>query len=262
MRNNYKFCSIEVRGHILIVTINRPETKNALHIPASLELEEVFDIFFADPNLWVAILTGCGDNSFSAGNDLKYQATVKNQEQPQNGFGGITARFGMTKPIIAAVNGYALGGGFEIALACDLIIASDNATFALPEPKVGLAATAGGLLRLPRQIPLKKAMDIILTGRRVSAEEGFSLGFVNRVVPKGKALLFSIEVAEEIIECSPMSLSASKDIVEKGLNSPSVKDFFAEQKNLSTTKALYASEDRREGESAFLEKRKPVWKGH
>src|SRR5690606_8014251 len=140
---------------------------------------------------------------------------------PDSGFGGITGRVSLNKPLIAAVNGIAMGGGFEIALACDLIIASETAVFALPEPRVGLAATAGGLLRLPRQIPLKQAMGIILTGRRVDAHEAFRLGFVNEVVPNGQALQHALDWSAKLLEGSPMAIRAAKELVHKGLDAES-----------------------------------------
>ena len=141
---------VERDGPITTVTLNRPEVMNALHSPAHFELGEVFDAFAADPEQWVAIVTGAGERAFSAGNDLKHQAGGGKMGSPPSGFAGLTTRFDLTKPLIAAVNGVAMGGGFEIALACDIIIASENAVFALPEPRVGLAALAGGLHRLPR----------------------------------------------------------------------------------------------------------------
>ena len=157
---------------------------NALHPAANRELAAAFDEFAADPELWVAIITGAGDRAFSAGNDLKHQAMGGDMSgQPATGFAGLSARWDLDKPVIAAVNGVAMGGGFEIALACDLIIAAENALFALPEVRVGLAAMAGGLLRLPRTIGTKRAMGMILTGRRVPAREGLELGFVTDVVP-------------------------------------------------------------------------------
>ena len=182
-----KFSKVTRKGPITIVTLSRPEVYNALHIDAHFELNKVFDDFSADPEQWVAIVTGAGDKAFCAGNDLKWQAAGGKRGWDKGGFAGLTSRFDCDKPIIAAVNGVAMGGGFEIALACDLIIASENATFALPEPRVGLAALAGGVHRLPRQIGLKRAMGMILTARHVSAKEGLELGFVNEVVPAGRS---------------------------------------------------------------------------
>ncbi len=167
-----KFSKVERKGPITVVTLSRPEVYNALHTDAHFELQKVFDHFSADPEQWIAIVTGAGDKAFCAGNDLKWQAAGGKRGWDKGGFAGLTARFDCDKPVIAAVNGVAMGGGFEIALACDLIIASENATFALPEPRVGLAALAGGLHRLPRQIGLKRAMGMILTARHVSAKEG------------------------------------------------------------------------------------------
>src|SRR5215207_1404273 len=170
------YSTTERDGHLFIVTINRPEVMNALHPPASAELSTVCDEFAADTELWVAILTGAGDRSFSAGNDLKYTAANANQmTRPRGpmrgGFGGITSRFDLFKPTIAAVNGWAMGGGCEMALACDIVIAAENARFGLPEPRVGLFAGAGGVHRLPRQIPLKIAMGMMLTGKAIEAAE-------------------------------------------------------------------------------------------
>jgi enoyl-CoA hydratase/carnithine racemase len=179
----YEFIRVEREGPVTVFTLNRPEVMNALHSPAHFELHEAFDAFAADPDQWVGIVTGAGERAFSAGNDLKHQATGGEMKSPPSGFAGLTSRFDLTKPLIAAVNGVAMGGGFEIALACDIIIASEAATFALPEPRVGLAALAGGLHRLPRAIGTKRALGMILTGRRVSAQEGHDLGFVNEVTP-------------------------------------------------------------------------------
>jgi len=258
---NYSFCQVENRGRVCVITISRPEVMNSLHRPASLELEHAFDDFFNDSELWVAIITGAGEKAFCAGNDLKYQAAGNDTTLPVSGFGGLTGRFQTIKPVIAAVNGICMGGGFEIALACDLIVAAENAVFALPEPRVGLAAGAGGLLRLPRQIPLKQAMGMILTARRVGAQEGLSLGFVNEVAPIGSALNQALKLADVILEGSPMSIRASKQTVMQGLEADSLESAYKTQKSFSAVKALYESEDRVEGPKAFSEKRPPAWKG-
>ncbi|MDO7571808.1 MAG: enoyl-CoA hydratase-related protein, partial [Pseudomonadales bacterium] len=218
-----EFCRVEKEGRLTIVTIERPDVMNALHPPGNFELAEAFDDFAADPEQWVAIITGAGDRAFSAGNDLKYQASGGKMGGPKSGFAGLTARFDNSKPVIAAVNGLAMGGGFEIALACDLIIASENAIFALPEPRVGLAALAGGIHRLPREIGMKQAMGMLLTGRRVPAAEGQQLGFVNEVVPKGQALTAAKQWAAQILECAPISVRASKEAAMQGLAAESLE---------------------------------------
>lgn len=260
-----RYCSVTREGHLTIVTINRPESMNCLHPAANAELAEVFDAFDRDPSQWVAIITGAGDRAFCAGNDLKFTATAmargESIEPPLTGFAGLTARFGRTKPVIAAVNGVAMGGGFEIALACDLIVAADNAVFALPEPKVGLAALAGGLLRLPQQIPLKQAMGMILTGRRVGAQEGLSLGFVNQVTSPGGLMEEARRLAAEIMACSPMSIRASVEIVNKGLAEPTMADAYIRQNRYPAVAGLFRSDDVREGPLAFAQKRAPQWKG-
>lgn len=260
-----EFSKVEIDGHLMTVTINRPEVYNALHHIANAELAEVFDKFAADPELWVAIVTGAGDKAFSSGNDLKYHAEyrAKTGERPPmaaKGFGGLTARYDLDKPVIAAVNGVAMGGGFEIALACDILIASDQAKFALPEPRVGLAAAAGGMQRLSRQIPLKKAMGMFLTGRHVSAQEGYELGFVTAVVPHKDLMAEARRWANQILECSPMSVRATKQVVMRSLDVPGL-ELAAKNLNYPAFIAMAGSEDTVEGPKAFAEKRKPNWKG-
>ncbi len=255
-----QYCTTERDGKILTVTIDRPEVRNALHAEASSQLARVFDAFADDSELWVAILTGAGDRAFCAGNDLKATASGADLALgPSTGFGGLTSRFDNPKPIIAAVNGVAMGGGFEIALACDLIVAADSAVFALPEPRVGLAALAGGLHRLPRQIPLKQAMGIILTGRRVGAEEGLQLGFVNEMVPQAELMAAARRWADSILECAPLSVRASKQAAMEGLESANLTE--AMGRRYEHVGRLLKSEDLVEGPRAFAEKRPPRWKG-
>ena len=232
---------------------------NSLHPPANAELAEVFDDFASDPEQWVAIITGAGDRAFSAGNDLKYQATGGKMFSPASGFAGLTSRFDCSKPIIAAVNGIAMGGGFEIALACDLIIAAENAIFALPEPRVGLAALAGGIHRLPREIGMKQAMGMLLTGRRVPAAEGKALGFVNDVVPQGEALNAAKAWAGLILECAPLSVRGSKQAAMQGMAASSLETAIKGQYEQIQT--MYGSADFVEGPKAFAEKRPPNWSG-
>ena len=254
-----EFCKVERDGRILTVTMDRPKLLNALHPPANVELGHVFDEFAADPDLWVAIITGAG-RGFCAGNDLKFQAAGnRGPEVPVRGFGGLTSRYDNDKPVIAAVNGVAMGGGFEIALACDLIIASEDARFALPEPRVGLAALAGGMHRLPRQIGLKHAMGMMLTGRQVKAPEGRELGFVNEVVPAEELMSTARRWAEQICECAPLSIRASKDVVYRSLSTGSLEDSMAAK--YDSVIAMVKSEDFIEGPKAFAEKRPPDWKG-
>src|ERR1700760_2002454 len=254
---NHKYCIVQDEGRVRIVTLNRPEVLNALHADANDELAGVWDEFAARDDLWVGIITGTGDRAFSAGNDLKVQAAGRRRPNGPNGFAGITQRFNLDKPIIAAVNGWAMGGGFETALACDIIVAAENALFALPEPRVGLIAGGGGVHRLPRMIPRKKAMGMILTGRRVSAHEGFEFGFVTEVVPQGQALEAAKRWAAQILECSPKAVRASKQATYRGLHEASLEKamrtvYPAQQENLE-------SQDYVEGPKAFAEKRKPNW---
>ena len=256
---SYDFLTVEKAGRVTIVTINRPERHNALNAAAQVELDHAFNAFEADDEQWVAILTGAGPKAFCAGHDLMSPMPLSSTDLPPSGFGGITSRLELTKPVIAAVNGIAMGGGFEIALACDIIVAAKNASFALPEVKVGLAALGGGILRLPREIGLKRAMGLMLTGRRLTAAEGLSLGFVNEVV-ESDALAGAKRWAEEILACSPMSVRATKQTALQGLGEPLATALEA-QWAYPAVRRMLESEDAAEGPAAFAAKRAPEWKG-
>jgi enoyl-CoA hydratase/carnithine racemase len=260
---SYEFATYEKRGRIAYVTLNRPEVMNALHLEAHLELKEIWEDFRDDPGLWVAILTGAGERAFSAGNDLKVTAErtasggdVQGRARPP--FGRITRDFDCPKPMIAAVNGVAVGGGLELALACDVIVAAEHARFGLPEPRVGLIAGAGGIHRLARQVPFKLAMGLLLTGRLIGADEAYRIGLVNEIVPLAELMPAAERWAEEILECSPLSLRLTKESVFDGLQH-SVDE--ALDRDYDRRERLVASADYVEGPKAFSEKRKPQWTG-
>lgn len=258
LRERYEYCLVERRGHLLEVTINRPEARNSLHPPANDELAEVFDAFEADDDLWVAILTGAGDEAFCTGADLKYNASGKQVWVPRSGFAGLTSRR-RTKPVIAAVNGFAMGGGAETCLACDIVVAEEQAQFALSEVKVGVIAGAGGLVRLPRQVPRKLAMELLLTGRRFPAADAQRYGMVNRLVPRGEAMQSAREVAAEILQASPTSVRLSMRIMNDAEAWPCAVDAIR-HRDPSIIDELFTSEDFFEGSAAFAGKRAPVWK--
>lgn len=254
---SYEHIIYEKRGRIAYVTINRPDSMNALNSRCHVELRQIFEDYRDDPETWVAILTGAGDRAFCAGADLKEVAN--SNASADMVWGGITRDFECFKPIIAAVNGMAFGGGTELVLAADIVIAADTARFGLTEPRVGVIAGAGGLQRLPRQIPLKRAMGLILTGGRLDAQEAYTLGLVNEVVPAAELMNATERWAGEILACSPTSIRLSKEVVVRGLEHASVEEAFAGQED--PIRRLLASEDFKEGPRAFSEKRKPEWKG-
>ena len=260
---NYEHVIYEKRGHVAYVTLNRPERLNALDNHSHRELIEIFDDFANDGEAWVAIVTGAGERAFCAGNDLKAtaEASANGVKRVDAGsrFGAITRGYDCPKPLIAAVNGVAAGGGFEIVLACDIVVAAENARFGLPEPRVGLIAGAGGIHRLTRQVPLKQAMGMLLTGRLVSAQEGYRLGFVNEVVPRHELTAAAERWAAEILECSPLLLQLTKEAAQDGFGL-SVDEAIARDW-VERIPRMLASSDYVEGPRAFAEKRKPVWTG-
>jgi acetyl-CoA C-acetyltransferase len=257
LTRQFTFIELKRDGHVLEITLNRPESLNSLHTAAHFELHEIWDAFEADNDLWVAIITGAGDRAFSSGNDLKATAKGADMSQPSSGFAGLCSRFDREKPIVAAVNGIAMGGGMEIALACDLVVADERAKFALPEVKVGLFAAAGGVQRLSRQIGRKAAMEMILTGRHITAAEAKELGIVNSVVPAGTALTEARKLARTLQESSPSSIRASKQALNELDRAENLKG--AMEANGPIFGRLMRTRDFREGVMAFAEKRKPEW---
>jgi enoyl-CoA hydratase/carnithine racemase len=253
----FSMISVENQGPLALITINRPEARNALTSAGHEELAAAFDDFATDARRQVAIITGFGDKAFCAGHDLKQPHP--SPPLPPSGFGGLTERFDLNKPVIAAVNGVCLAGGFEIALACDLIVAAETAVFGLPEPRVGLAALSGGLQRLAREIGLKRMMRIALTGATVTAQEGYELGFVNQVVATD-ALITARALAAEILKCGPLSIQATKEATMRSLDMP-LHDALKEQWNFPAVATMWSSRDAVEGPTAFAERRPPRWTG-
>ena len=259
MTDPMEFITVATAAQVTTITLNRPAVMNAINPQMHAELQAAFDAFAADAEQFVCVVTGAGERAFCAGSDLK--VLDRHGRYPRNGYAGLIERYDLTKPVIAAVNGLALGGGFEIALACDVIVASENASFGLPEPLVGAVALGGGLHRLPRQIGLKQAMGLILASRRVSAEEGFRMGFVNEVVPADQLEVAVGHWCADILRASPMSIRASKQTVMSGLGEPDVEAAMRNQPTYPAYAAWRESEDAKEGPAAFAEKRPPVWKG-
>ena len=260
----FQFIKVESRDHLTTITLNRPEVMNALHKPMHFELQAAFDDFAADEEQRVCIVTGAGDRAFCAGSDLKAaakSADITGGGYPKSGYAGLIERFDLYKPVIAAVNGVALGGGFELALACDIIVAADTARFGLPEPLVGAVALGGGLHRLARQIGLKQAMGMILTARPVGADEGLRLGFVNEVVPASDLRAAATRWSEHILKCAPLAIRASKETVMRGLDEPSLAECLRNQHRYPGYMVWRNAEDTREGPRAFAEKRTPNWRG-
>ena len=260
MSTSYEYCRFERDGHVVTITLNRPGVLNALHPAAHRELAHAFDTYAADPELRVAIVTGTGDRAFCVGTDLKALAQTGDHEKPTTGFAGITHRFDLWKPVIAAVNGLCLGGGVEILAACDLAIAAAHAQFALSEPRVGLAALGGGALqRLARDLPLKEAMWLVLRAQRIDAVEAQRIGLVNKVVPSAQLMTAARALADDLLECAPLSLQASKQVMLQSLDEP---DFVRVMtRRYDAAERMLASEDAIEGPRAFEQKRKPNWKG-
>jgi crotonobetainyl-CoA hydratase len=255
---------IECYGKVLTITLDRPKA-NAIDALTSRELGQAFAAFRDDPKLLVAIITGGGDRIFSAGWDLKAaaeQGLDEDEDYGVGGFAGITEMFDLDKPVIAAVNGVAVGGGVEIALACDLVVAVDHATFSLPETFVGVAADGGGLQRLPRKVPINVALDMLMTGRKMDMEEAKHFGLVNYVVTVDELMSRTRELAEHIAEGAPLSIRTIKEVVQGSIDM-TVEEAFAatREKRFPIHAAMLKSEDHEEGPRAFAEKRKPVWKG-
>ena len=253
----YKFIDVVCTNDVMEVSIQRPEVLNALNIYAHAELADAFDKFANDSALNIALIRGSGERAFCVGSDLKEIAEVGSDQMPPSGFAGLTERFDFDKPVIALVNGDAIGGGLEIILACDLAIAVDTARFGLPEPKVGLAAS-GGLYRLARQLPLKWAMEISLMGKLFDAATAINIGLINEVVPRQSLENTKERYLSNLRECSPLALRATKQMIIQGLDQGSLENAF--RANYPSFQRMLASEDAKEGVQAFAEKRKPVWK--
>jgi len=250
---------VSKQGNITHIVLNRPHAMNAITHEMHGLLDKTFDEFANDNSQQIAVVSGAGPRAFCAGSDLK---DGLGNAYPRGGYAGLINRFDLPKPVIASVDGVALGGGFELALACDIIIASERSSFGLPEPLVGAVALGGGLHRLPRQIGLKPAMGLILTSRRVSAKEGLRLGFVNEVVPYGQLDDTVTGYCKDILKGAPLAIQASKMTVQRGLSEDNLEDALGAQENYPEFAKWRQSEDAKEGISAFVEKRKPQWTGH
>ena len=254
---------LDVVDGVLVVTLDRPKA-NAIDVSTSHALYDAFRRLEDDPSLRVAVLTGAGDRFFSAGWDLKAAAEGEavDADHGPGGFAGLTEFFGRTKPVIAAVNGMAFGGGLELALAADLIAAADHAEFALPEVRVGVVADAGGLLRLPRRLPDVVSRELLLTGRRMTADEAGRWGLVNRVVPPAELMDTALALAREIRAGAPLAVGAVLEVLESTASLDAEQGFRRlHSGDLASYELMLRSEDAVEGPRAFAEKRAPRWRG-
>jgi len=251
-----RFIQTEREGHVLLITLDRPEVLNALHAPACHELSAVFDEFAEDEDLWIAIITGAG-KAFCAGHDL---VDGFFEPMPETGWAGLSRRHDLFKPMICAVNGLAMGGGWEIAMACDVVVADEHATFALPEPRVGFAALGGGAAGLVRRMSWHAAMGLLLTGDRIDAATAHRHGMVTEVAPPGKVLDVARHYAGSMLRCSPLALRATKRVALAALEPPATRTVI-EALSLELAAELSALEDTGEGIEAFKEKRAPIWAG-
>ncbi len=252
----------ERRGGVFEITLDRPKA-NAIDAATSRKMSEAFLTFRDDPGLRVAVVTGAGDRFFSAGWDLKAAAEgeAADADQGPGGFAGLTEMFDLEKPVIAAVNGVAVGGGFELALACDLIVAADHAEFFLPEVGLGIIPDAGGVFRLPRRLPRAIAVEMLFTGRKMPADEAASWGLVNSVVPAPEVMETARSLAESVAQSAPLAISAVKEVL-RSTEHLGVEDAYATLRSgLPTYGRMLASEDAKEGPRAFAEKRPPEWRG-
>ncbi|MHC4046807.1 crotonase/enoyl-CoA hydratase family protein [Bradyrhizobium vignae] len=245
----------EVRGPILIITLNRPQAKNAANLALSQGVAAAIDRLDADDAISVGIITGAG-GTFCSGMDLKGFLKGERPSIPGRGFAGLTEAL-PKKPLIAAVDGYALAGGMELALSCDMIVANRNAKFGIPEVKRGLAAAAGGLIRMPRQMPFRVAMEFALTGEFFGAQRAYELGIINRVTD-GPALDAALELAAAIGTNGPLAVKASKQVIVDSRLWPEDQMW---KKQQEIVRPVFVSDDAREGAAAFAEKRAPNWKG-
>lgn len=249
----------ERQGHVEVLTINRPEARNAINGAVSTAMSSALDELTEDPDAWVVVLTGAGDKAFSAGMDLKAFAAGEGDViiGVRGGFGGI-ARRDFPKPLIAAVNGSALAGGLEVMLACDLVVAADHATFGIPEAKRGLVAAGGGLVRLPKRIPIAVALEMALTGDPIDAERAHAIGLVNRVVPRHQLMDEALALAERIAENAPLAVRYSKSVMFGSLGGDDELGWRLTDEAVGT---VFSSADAMEGSVAFAEKRRPNWQG-
>ncbi|SDI94719.1 crotonobetainyl-CoA hydratase [Ferrimonas sediminum] len=250
-------------GGVLEITLDRPKA-NAIDAKTSFEMGEVFLAFRDDPELRVAIITGAGERFFSAGWDLKAAAEgeAPDADFGPGGFAGLTELFDLDKPVIAAVNGYAFGGGFELALAADMIVCADNASFALPEAKLGIVPDSGGMLRLPKLVPPAIVNEMMMTGRRMDAEEALRWGIVNRVVSNAELMESARELAAQIAQSAPLAVAALKEVVRTTSEMTIEEGYrFTRSGALKHYPSVLHSEDALEGPAAFAEKRDPVWAG-